>query len=324
MERRTLSSGKGAGPPSLEQYYRDDLAGPGGALRRGDLVGAGPGMHRRGGRRAAMADSTETRKERRATARAERDRAAQAARARQRQRLWILGGVAALAVVIAIVAVLASSSGSGGKKRLQAGEKVPGQKETAALFAGIPQRGIQLGNPRAPVTMVEFADLQCPYCRQYTEQSLATLVNTYVRPGKVTMIFRNVSFLGTDSARAAQMAGAASLQNKLWPFIDLFYANQQEENSGYVTDDFLRRIGSGVAGLDVTRAMNDRGLPVVQRMMDEAQTQWQSNGFSGTPSFMVGPTGGRLEALEPKTLGPGAFTPTLDKLLASTGARASS
>lgn len=268
-----------------------------------------------------MADSTETRKERRATARAERDRAAQAARARQRQRLWILGGAVALAVVV--VAIIAIASSGGGKKRLQAGEKVPGQKETAALFAGIPQRGIQLGDPRAPVTMIEFADLQCPYCRQYTEQSLATLVNTYVRPGKVTMFFRNVSFLGTDSARAAQMAGAASLQNKLWPFIDLFYTNQQEENTGYVTDDFLRRIGSGVAGLDVTRAMNDRGLPVVQRMMDDAQTQWQSNGFSGTPSFMIGPTGGRLEALDPKTLGPEAFTPAIDKLLARTGARAS-
>jgi len=263
-----------------------------------------------------MADSTETRKERRATARAERDRATQAARARQRQRLWVLGGAVALAVVVVAIVAIASS-GSGRKKR-QAGEVVPGQREAAALFAGIPQRGIQLGNPRAPVTMVEFADLQCPFCRQYTAQSLATLVNRYVRPGKVTMIFRNVSFIGTDSARAAQMAGAASLQNKLWPFIDVFYTNQQEENSGYVTDDFLRRIGSGVAGLDVTRAMNDRGLPVVQRMIDDAQTQWQSNGFTGTPAFLLGPTGGRLEALDVKTLGPEDFTPTIDKLLRAT------
>lgn len=266
-----------------------------------------------------MADSTETRKERRTAARAERERAAQAARARQRQRLWILGGAVALAAVVVVVIALANSGG-GSKRTLQAGEKVPGEKETAALFAGIPQRGIQLGDPRAPLTMVEFADLQCPYCREYTEQSLATIVNDYVRPGKLTIIFRNVSFIGTDSARAAQMAGAASLQNKLWPFIDLFYTNQQEENTGYVTDPFLRRIGSGVAGLNVDRAMSDRGLPVVQRMMDDAQTQWQSNGFSGTPSFLLGPTGGRLQALNVRTLGPDAFTPTIDKLLASTGA----
>lgn len=265
-----------------------------------------------------MADSTETRKERRASARAERDRAAEAARARQRQRLWVIGGAVALAAVVVAVIAIASGGGSG-KPRLQAGESVPGQRETAALFAGIPQSGITLGNPRAPVTMVEFADLQCPYCREYTLQSLATLVNTYVRPGKVKMIFRNVAFIGTDSARAAQMSGAASLQNKLWPFIDLFYTNQQEENSGYVTDDFLRRIGGGVAGLDVTRAMNDRGLPQVQRLMDEAQTQWQSNGFSGTPSFLLGPTGGRLDALNVTQLGPAQFTAAIDKLLASSG-----
>ncbi len=263
-----------------------------------------------------MADSTDTRKERRASARAERDRAAEAARARQRQRLWVIGGALALAAVI--VAVIAIASGGSDKPKLQAGEVVPGQKETAALFAGIPQNGIVLGNPRAPITMVEFADLQCPYCREYTTSSLATLVNTYVRPGKVKMIFRNVSFLGTDSARAAQMAGAASLQNKLWPFIDLFYTNQQEENTGYVTDDFLRRIGSGVAGLNVTRAMSDRGLSQVQRAMDEAQTQWTSNGFSGTPSFLLGPTGGRLDAINVTSLGPADFTLAINKLLART------
>jgi protein-disulfide isomerase len=264
-----------------------------------------------------MADSTDTRKERRATARAERERAAEAAQARRRQRLWILGGALALAAAIVVVIAIASGGSSTTPKK-QAGEVVPGQKETAALFAGIPQQGIVLGDPRAPVTFVEFADLQCPFCREYTQQSLATLVTQYVRTGKMKMIFRNVSFIGTDSARAAQMAGAASLQNKLWPFIDLFYANQQQENSGYVTDDFLRKIGSGVGGLNVARAMNDRGLPQVQRMMDDAQTQWQSNGFTGTPSFLLGPTGGRLEALNIRSLGPSAFTPAIDRVLAST------
>jgi protein-disulfide isomerase len=141
-------------------------------------------------------------------------------------------------------------------------------------------------------------------------------VNQYVRTGKVKMIFRNVAFIGTDSARAAQMAAAASLQNRLWPFIDLFYANQQEENTGYVTDDFLRRIGGGVRGLDVDKAMNDRGLPRVQAMMNDAQTQWQTNGFSGTPSFLGGPTGGRLDAVNVKSLGPGDYTTAIDKALA--------
>ena len=260
-----------------------------------------------------MADSTETRKERRATARAERDRAAEAASARRRQRLWVLGG--ALALVAVIVVVIAIASGGDDKPTLRAGEQVPGQIEATALFRGIPQDGITLGDPRAPITLVEFADLQCPFCRDYTRQVMPGLVTDYVRTGKLKMVFRNVSFIGTDSSRAAQMAAAAGLQNKLWPYVDIFYANQEAENSGYVTDDFLRRVGGGVVGLDVDKAMDDRGLPTVQRQLDEAQTEWQTNGFTGTPSFLIGRTGGQLNALEITSFDPGTFTAAIDRLM---------
>jgi protein-disulfide isomerase len=241
-----------------------------------------------------MADSTDTRKERRATARAERDRAAEAAQARRRQRLWILGGVLALAVVIVAVIAIAVGSGGDAKPTAKKGEILPGQIETNARFAGIPQRGIAVGNPNAPVTLVEFADLQCPFCRNYTTTVLPSVVDRYVRTGKLRMEFRNVSFIGNDSLRAAQMAGGASLQNKLWQYVDLFYINQGEENSGYVTDEFLTRIGRAVRELNVQKAMNDRSLPSVQRALTEAQTEWTVAGFSGTPAFLLGPTGGRL------------------------------
>jgi protein-disulfide isomerase len=261
-----------------------------------------------------MADSTETRKERRASARAERDRAVEAARARQRQRIWLLGGIAALAAVIVVVVILAT--GGDDTPALRRGESVPGQIEVAALFEGIPQDGITLGDPRAPVTLVEFADLQCPFCADYTRQVMPALVTQYVRAGKLKMIFRNVAFIGTDSLRGAQMAGAAGEQDKLWNFIDLFYINQGQENSGYVTDEFLRRIGSGVRGLDVERAMDDRSLPAVQDQLDEAQTEWQSSGFTGTPSFLLGPTDGDLEPFEITSFDPSEFTSAIDRLLA--------
>lgn len=261
-----------------------------------------------------MADSTETRQERRASARANRDQAAAAAR--QRRRLWQLGGVVALAAIVVAVIVIASSSGGGsGKTKLKAGESIPGQKETAALLAGIPQNGITLGNPKAPVTFVEFADLQCPFCREYTTTVMPQLITRYVQSGKMKMVFRNVAFIGTDSARAGQMAAAAGLQNKLWTYVDLFYANQGEENSGYVTDDFLRKVGGGVAGLDVNKAMNDRGLPKVQQQLNDAQSEWQSNGFSGTPSFLVGRTSGTLQPLNIQKIQVGEFSAAIDKLL---------
>ena len=264
-----------------------------------------------------MADSTETRKEQRAAARAERARA-EAARARTRRRLWQLGGALGVAAIVVIGIVLATSGGSSNKPKLRAGETLPGQIESNARFAGIPQKGIDLGDPKAPVTMVEFADLQCPFCQEYTTTVFPTLVADYVKTGKVRMEFRNVSILGTDSVRAAQMAGAAGLQNKLWPFIDVFYANQGEEKTGYVTDDFLRKVGSAVNGLDVTKAMNERGIASVQKQLDTAQSLMTENGFQGTPSFLIGRTGGTLSPLTVNAFQIDQFTKPIDKLLGKT------
>jgi protein-disulfide isomerase len=262
-----------------------------------------------------MAESTETRKEQRAAARAERARA-QAARERMRRRLWALGGAVAIAVVVVVAIVIATSGGSG-KPKLKAGEKVPGQSATASLFAGIPQKGIVLGNPKAPVTFVEFADLQCPFCREYTTTVMPSLIRSYVATGKVKMEFRNVAFIGQDSVRAAQMAAAVGQQNKLWNYADLFYANQETENTGYVTDQFLTKIGSGVAGLDVAKAMGARGDASVQTQLSQAQQLWQSNGFTGTPSFLLGKTGGTLKPLNVTAFQLGQFTPKIDALLGS-------
>lgn len=251
-----------------------------------------------------MADSTETRKERRASARAERERIAEAAQARRRQRLWILGGAALLAAVVVVIVALSAGGGDDGKPVARQGEVIPGQIETNARFRDIPQRGIAVGDPSAPLTLVEFADLQCPFCRDYTTGVLPALVERYVRDGRLRMEFRNVSFIGNDSLRAAQMAGAAAMQDKLWQFVDLFYLNQGGENTGYVTDEFLRRIASAIRGLDVERALADRNLPAVQRALTEAQTEWQVAGFTGTPSFLLGPTGGRMSAVLGENEGP--------------------
>jgi protein-disulfide isomerase len=244
-----------------------------------------------------MADTGGTRRERRAAARAERQAAerAAAAKARQRTRLFQLGGALALAVAVVVVILVATGGGGDDGPTKRAGESVAGSTDTATLLAGIPQRGAELGNPRAPVTLIEFGDLQCPYCKDASDQILPSVIENYVRDGRVKVIFRDVAFLGDDSVRAGQMAGAAALQNKLWDYVHLFYTNQGTENTGYVTDDFLREIGSGVRGLNVDRAFAERGDPEVQRMMTDASAEWQGYGFQGTPSFVVGPTGGTLE-----------------------------
>jgi len=220
-------------------------------------------------------------------------------------------------VVIAVIVIATSGGSSTGVEtpKLRTGENVPGQRAAEAMFAGIPQSGITLGNPNAPYTMMEFADLQCPYCKQYTLEAEPSVVATYVRTGRLRIEFRNLTIIGTDSIRAAQVAGAAGMQNRLWNYADVFYANQKEENTGYVTDDFLRKIGSGVAGLDVTRAMTDRTSPRITRQMQDANTLASQYGVNATPTFVIGRSGGSMRALTLKGLDANSVDSAIAKVI---------
>lgn len=236
-----------------------------------------------------------------------------AARERRKQRLWLLGGVVAAAAVIVIVLVLVLSGGG-----------AKGKGGGAGLLAGIPEQGITLGNPNAPVTLVEFGDLKCPSCRAYSQTAFPALVKRYVRSGKVRMVFRVQHFVGqppSDTLAAARMAEAAGLQNKLWPFAEAFYANQQDELTHYVTDGYLRKIAGKVPGLDVGRALAQRDSPAVRAELDRSAALFaryaNAGQFTGTPSFLVGRSGQQLKPMG-ATLNftdPGAFASQIDPLL---------
>ena len=205
----------------------------------------------------------------------------------------VLAAVLVAAVAVAISQAGGSSGGDGGGLR-----GAPGAR---ALFRGVPQHGIALGDPDAPVTLTEFADLQCPFCRDYTLTVLPTLVRRYVRTGKVRMVFRNLAFIGPDSERAARMAAAAGLQDRLWQFTDLMYRNQGTENSGYVTDVYLRRLAGG-AGLDVGRAFTDATGEAVSEQLDAAAPQAARFGIDSTPSFVLTRAGGQPQLISPSSL----------------------
>lgn len=168
---------------------------------------------------------------------------------------------------------------------------VAGSAATARLLRGIPQRGIELGARDAPVTVVIFGDVQCPYCKAFSLRVLPRVIDRYVRPGRAKLVFRSLTFLGTDSVRGAQFAGAAGLQNRMWEVLDLLYRHQGAENSGWLTDQLLRMIGAGIPGLDTERALQDRGLRQVQRQLAEAKEIAADYRVTGTPSLLVGLSG---------------------------------
>ncbi len=248
-----------------------------------------------------MNENQQTKQQRRDAARQERQaqEAAAAAAAARRRRLSILGGIVA-AVAVVLVAVVVLTGGGDDKPAAGAagGAAVAGRKESAAMLSGVPQAGRVLGDPKAPVTMLEFADLQCPYCREYSLQTLPRIVQDYVRSGKVKLELHLLTFLGEDSVRGAAVANAAARQDKLWNVADVFYFNQGEEKTGYATDAFLRKVAGAVPGLDVAKVFADRTQPAVVDENGAANSLASRYGVTGTPSFVVGPTGGDLKLVE--------------------------
>ena len=233
------------------------------------------------------------------------------ARTRQRRLVGVMAAVAA----VLVVAIAISSGGGSSRPTAASGGSVAGAAYSSALLAGIPQHGLVLGNPSAPVRVVEFADLQCPYCDEFATQALPPLIAHYVRPGRVSIEFRNLSFIGPGSVLAGQAAAAAEQQNRLWNFVDLMYLNQGEENSGYVTGPYLHRLLAAVPGLDVLSAERTSRSPQATAFLTAANSAATASGIDATPSFLIGRAGGQLRQYQPSSLTAGAFTGELNALL---------
>ena len=255
--------------------------------------------------------STPTKRELREQRRAARREAerAQAARETRRRRAWRLGGVAAMAAVTVVIAAAVSSSGGS-----TAPPRDTGGARAAALFRGIPERNGVLGDPRAPLTLTEFVDLQCPFCARVSASTLPTIVEDYVRSGKVRLEARTLHFLGPDSTVAAQVAAGAERQGKLWPFLEVFYANQGQENSGYVTDAFLRRVATA-AGVDAGEALAQANSAFAQRRLDRADAEGRRLGVDSTPTLVVSGNGRAPHVLDADPLDPRSVSAALDREL---------
>ena len=212
-----------------------------------------------------------------------------------RKRLLQIGSAAAfLAIVaVAVAVVITQSQSDGGDTKLEDVATVNRELQ------GIPQSGMTLGREDAPVTLVEFGDLQCPACKGFAEGIVPELIASKVRGGEAKIEFRNFAILGEDSVSAGAAAVAAGQQGRGWYFVELFYRNQGLEGSGYVTDEFLTEIARGAGVQDIARWNKDRkdqagSLREVQRSSEEAERL----GLTGTPSFAVfGPESDGTEVL---------------------------
>jgi protein-disulfide isomerase len=267
-------------------------------------------------------ESDLTRKQRREQARTERKAVEEAsvAQSAQRKRLIQLGGVAG--VVVVIIAIILVATGSGGSKNAPAPKSAAANAAAASvvsLLQGIPQSGITLGNPNAPVTIQYFGDLECPFCKQFTLGALPKVIQKYVRTGKAKIEYRSMQTATREreTFQNQQVAAlAAGKQNLMWHYIELFYHEQGEEGSGYVTESYLQGLAAQVPGLklpDWSSARNDPAY--ANEVISDAQAANQ-NGLTGTPSFLIGKTGGSLQKFEDSSFSdPHPFESAIEKLL---------
>lgn len=131
--------------------------------------------------------------------------------------------------------------------------QMSGEGDTQEFLAGIPQDGTTLGREDAPVTIYLYEDLQCPACGRFSRSTFPDVVRRYVEPGTVKVVSEPITVIGPDSVPAAKAALAAGEQDRFWEYSTLFFANQGQENTGYVTNEFLTSLAQKTQGLDVSQ-----------------------------------------------------------------------
>jgi protein-disulfide isomerase len=201
-----------------------------------------------------------------------------------------IGFIAVVGVVVAVVLIASGSSGDS--------EPAKSTSDIEKLFAGIPQDGTVLGDPKAKVTLVEFGDLQCPACKQFADEAVPEIVDGPIRGGKARFEFRNWPILGPDSNVAAKASLAASLQGRYWQFIETFYAEQGTEGTGYIDDEFLRSVAEKAGVEDLDKWEEDRNDPRWEEEIFQNDEAALDLGFTGTPSLALEDAKGKLTPIE--------------------------
>lgn len=143
-----------------------------------------------------------------------------------------------------------------------------------------------LGDKNAKVSIIEYADFQCPFCGRHHAQVAPGIVDEYVKTGKASYVFKHLAFLGSESVYAAVASECAADQGKFWEFHDYLFEHQKGENEGAFTKDNLIGFGKGL-GLEMTQFEKCvRGDETIARVQTDSQ-EAQKFGVSSTPTFFV-------------------------------------
>jgi protein-disulfide isomerase len=141
------------------------------------------------------------------------------------------------------------------------------------------------------VTLVEYIDLQCPFCQQFETELMPDIVAKYVRTGKVKVETRIVAFIGPDSQKGRKAAIAAGLQNKASQFMELLYFNQGTENTGWLDDSLIATAAASIRGMNVRKLVSDMDSSTVSSTAKRFDEEEAADKVRATPTIFVGKSG---------------------------------
>jgi protein-disulfide isomerase len=143
-----------------------------------------------------------------------------------------------------------------------------------------------LGDPNAPITLVEFGDYQCHFCNVHFHNTEHNLLVNYIETGKVKMIFKDFTIIGPDSINAAHGAHCAEDQKKFWQYHDILYNNWTGENNGWASSDNLLKFAQEIE-LDIDQWSDCMISAKYSQIITDSSKDARDLGITGTPAFFV-------------------------------------
>jgi len=146
--------------------------------------------------------------------------------------------------------------------------------------------GLFMGDPNAPVKLVEYSDFQCPYCKLFADGSEQDIIRDYVSQGLVYFEYRPFTVIGSESDAAALAAYCAADQNKFWEYHDILFANITGEQVGDFYDKRLYAFAENI-GLDMDRFRSCYKSQTFRQQLEDHRKEGLADGLKGTPAIYI-------------------------------------
>ncbi|MBM4262892.1 MAG: DsbA family protein [Deltaproteobacteria bacterium] len=150
------------------------------------------------------------------------------------------------------------------------------------LLAGL-GKDPSIGAADAPVTITEFSDFQCGYCKKFWAETLPKLKESYIETGKARFVYRHFAIFGKPSQAAAEASVCAGEQNKFWPYHDKLFSNL---GKGFVAEKNLKKIADEIKLEPAEFARCLQSTKIKEKVERETMTASYLGG-RGTPMFFV-------------------------------------